>query len=248
MLELLFHDAETLHGSCVKSNFTFFFDSIVDQEFIDGVSHPCVSTAVVLLVQLIAILLGILLLHGERSLLAGVDQKEGDAKHEEYDAGDSHGSDESLSCGEVTVLPNDVGGFTGSLDVDLTSEEGSVVSIVFHLDGFIVQVGAAFAFLCLEGHEAGYWSLHFVKKLLRVGESGLHLFMELLVSFPLFLSNILSSTSQIVDDLCVVESEGDNSNLNRHNVSFRAIDSKRWKLCQPRLHFVFDISSKLPYF
>lgn len=48
-----------------------------------------------------------------------------------------------------------------------------------------------------------------------------------------------------MDDLSVIKSECYNCNLHRYLITFRSIDAKARKLCQPLFHFILDVGSEL---
>lgn len=148
----------------------------------------------------------------------------------------------------MTVLPNDISWFTSTSDIDLATEESSVVSIVFHKYGLVVKISSALTLFSLKSHEAGDWSLHLIKKLLRVSESSLHFKVKFLIFWPFFFCDEFTSSSKVVDDFSIVESKSDNSYLDRHNIAFGAIDTECGELGQSRLHLIFNIRPKLTDF
>lgn len=68
------------------------------------------------------------------------------------------------------------------------------------------------------------------------------------ILFPFLLPNVLSASLQVVNNLCVVESEGHHRNFDWCLISLITIDAKAWKLRQPLLHLILDIQPELPDF
>lgn len=121
VFKFLLSIAEALHGTGVKSDFSFFFNGIVQDVFIDTISHPGGSSVGVLLLDFDTVLFWILLLHGNGGLLGCENEGEWNAKHAENCERYNHCSNESFGFGEVTVLPNDISGLGGLVDINLTS-------------------------------------------------------------------------------------------------------------------------------
>jgi hypothetical protein len=127
-----------LHWTSIKSNFSFLLNSRIDQELVNWISHPSISTSFIFFIDNWAILFWIFLLHGHRCLLSGVNEGEWNTEHKEDNEWDHECSQESCSGGEVSIFPNDIGWFTCLFDINFASKECSVVSIVFKLNSFIV--------------------------------------------------------------------------------------------------------------
>jgi hypothetical protein len=110
MLKFLLSITEALHGTGVKSDFSFFFNKIVLNVFINTISHPGGSSVGIFLADFDTVLFWILLLHSNGGLLGCENESERNAKHAEDSERYNHSSAKSLSTGEMTVLPNDVTG------------------------------------------------------------------------------------------------------------------------------------------
>lgn len=141
----------------------------------------------------------------------------------------------------MPVFPDDICWLTGSVHVNFATQEGLIVSIVFQLNCFVINIASAFTFFTFEGQETIYWSLHFVEQLLRVVQSLDNFIVDFDVFFPFLLPDVLTPRSKILNDFSIVESESNYSYFDWSFITFRSINTEPWELSQSLFHFIFNI-------
>lgn len=135
----------------------------------------------------------------------------------------------------MSVLPDDVGGLRGVLEVELLSAQLAEVHLV-------VDLSSVVSFFVLEGHEARAGGLAEVEDLVTL-DSRENLLVLLLELLPLLSLDELSSLLEPVDDLTVVEGECDLGNLDL--AVWQLLEAKIGDASDSLLKSVLDVQLEL---
>lgn len=142
--------AETLEWPGKMSELAFGLCLLVYKIFVDSVSLPEINSLTVLLGELFAIKWWILTFELDGGSRAHEDEHEGASEHQKDDDGDHQGLSESVAPSEVTVLPDNVSWLRRAINLNFLSEELSILSVFWQVQGVIVVCGSVHALLGLK--------------------------------------------------------------------------------------------------